>query len=137
MARTSLRYGTHEIILNGVHIGEERPWDGKYWKQAFNINVKVTNLETGEINVANFRFYQQEKVLWTNDLRHAFWCFVSEAQSGTMDIDDFFSEFGYTKISEGLKVYRGCQRQMEKYQTLQIPGDVCDLLNWLSETYKI
>lgn len=137
MATTSFNYNAHEIVLRSTHVGEERPWDGKHWKQSFNVNVKVTNLEDGDINVTNFRFYQPNKILLKNDLLHAFWCFVSDAQSATMDIDDFSSEFGYTKISECLKIHRECQRQLEKYQTLRIPGDICDLLNWLTETYNI
>jgi len=141
MAHTIIKYGSQEIHLRSTHIGQAKPWNGKQVREAFNVNVKVVepnSLNCDQFNVTNFTYYTKDGFyLKASDKIHAFWCFVSDAQSATLSIDDFSSEFGYEKVSECLKVYNACQRQLVKYQSLGINGDICDLLNWLSETYNI
>lgn len=141
MDGTIIKYGSQEIHLRSIHIGQTKPWDGKQIKEAFNVNVKVVEpdgLNCDQFNATNFTYYTNERFyLKKSEKIYAFWCFVSDAQCATLSIDDFSADFGYEKVSECLKVYNACQRQLEKYRKLGIKGDICDLLNWLTETYNI
>lgn len=61
-------------------------------------------------------------------------CIVSDAMSYeySKDIDDFYNEFGYSSISEALKVYDACKRTATALQAM-FPGNklekVSELLN--------
>lgn len=50
------------------------------------------------------------------------------------DIDDFASNFGYRKVSEALRVWKGCSESLRKLQRLGIGDEaiLCDLVNLTS-----
>ena len=43
---------------------------------------------------------------------------LSDATAGTYSIDEFQSEFGYKKMSECLRAYKGCQSTLRKIEQL-------------------
>ncbi len=56
-------------------------------------------------------------------LKGALECFVSDAIAGELDIDEFHSEFGYEKVSESLKVHKGCVKAKAQFEALGIDLD--------------
>lgn len=97
--------------------------------------ITVKNKDTGR--QASFDFWASitnPELRTQYDVLNAFYCFVSDAVSGLMDIDDFQSEFGYEKDSECIKAYKGCQKAAAQMERIY-DGDLYNLLNALAEDY--
>lgn len=85
-----------------------------------------------------FDFYCNDYELDEPNLREAFYFFLSDgiAYDNAIDIDDFQSEFGYTKVSDCMKAYNGCKEALEKWKSLS-SIDIYEITNWLQETYDL
>jgi len=114
------------------------------WHNEFRVKV-VRFLEDGKIS-RSFKFYgsmhdweKSKRWLKGNDLIHAFYCFLSDAQSGTYSLEDFCSEFGYDLDSRRAeRIYKQCQKSMDKLFDMGIfESEVCDLLNEIQEKYEV
>ena len=69
-----------------------------------------------------------------NDLLNAFYCFLSDAEAGTYNLDEFYNEFyGNGQIEEAMKAHKGCKNALRKFDRLTDNADLWDLLNELSE----
>jgi hypothetical protein len=99
-----------------------------------NHMITVTNTETGE--KARFEFWASIANPELNkeyDILNAFYCFVSDAVSGSESFENFCSEFGYdTDSRTAEKIYKKCQKQLEKLNKIY-DGDIYELVNELSE----
>lgn len=99
-----------------------------------NHMITVTNTETGE--KARFEFWASIANPILNkeyDILNAFYCFVSDAVSGSESFEEFCSNFGYDSDSRAAeKIYRKCKKQLEKLQKIY-DGNIYDLANELSE----
>ena len=75
------------------------------------------------------------------DVLNAFYCFVSDAISGSEynDFPDFCAEFGYEigQVKQAWAAFKGCKRAFEKFQRMSgySTDDLYDLCNELSENY--
>jgi hypothetical protein len=96
--------------------------------------ITVTNTETG--NKATFEFWASVAHPQLNreyDILNAFYCFVTDAVSGSYSFDDFCSEFGYDTDSKSAdKIHKKCKKSLEKLQKIY-DGDIYDLANDLQE----
>lgn len=104
-------------------------------RQNFNNHmITVTNTETGE--KARFEFWASVANPVLNkeyDILNAFYCFVSDAVSGSGTFENFCSELGYDSDSRTAeKIYRKCQKQLEKLKKIY-DGDIYNLVNELQE----
>lgn len=128
---TTINYNGTEIILSGEYVGTARPWGDKYVKQQHNVTVWI-----GDEHV-EFDFYCNDCELGEDGLREAFYFFLSDgiAYDNATDIDDFQSEFGYTKVSECMDAYNGCKGAYDKWSQFGI--DIYKITNWLQETYDL
>ena len=129
---TTINYNGTEIFLYGNYIGTATPWGEKYVKQHFEIDVTIDN------RIATFDFYCNDCDLDEDDLRTAFYYFLSDgiAYANATDIDDFASEFGYTKPSKCIEAYNGCKKEYEDWKSLT-DIDIYDIANWMQETYNL
>lgn len=131
MQEVKIDYNGTIIMLYAKYEGVKKPWDGKYEKDAFIIFVRI------EDNSTNFMYYCNKAKLDEQELASALWCFLTDGISyeNAQDIDDFQSEFGYTKVSECQRAYEGCKKAHEKWKKFNL--DACDLANWLQEKYEL
>jgi hypothetical protein len=99
-----------------------------------NHMVKVTN--TGTKQSVTFEFWASiahPELNTEYDILNAFYCFVSDAVSGSYNFKDFCSEFGYDTDSRNAeKIHRKCKKQLEKLQKIY-DGDIYELANELQE----
>ena len=129
---TTINYNGTEIILYGNHIGTATPWGEKYIKQHFEIDVTING------KTAMFDFYCNDYELDDKQLCEAFYFFLSDgiAYNNAKDIDDFQSEFGYTKVSECVDAYNGCKDAYDKWTRL-CDINIYDICNWMQEEYEL
>lgn len=115
--------------------------DGPHYKH----KVFVTDREVTK----SFYFYGSIKdyeegkdKLDRDDLLHAFGCFLDDAISGDMSIEDFTSEFGY-EIDDFIngriqRIHKACQKALEKINDFGIfTSEVYDIANTFREDYEI
>jgi len=124
----------HEIVENPFFKGE------CCFKH--DIVVKVDGKETRATFFGSIHEYHQGKAEYgAEDLIIALECFVSDAIAymNSEDIDDFAREFGYAKVSEVIRAYRGCERQYKKLKRLgfedseiyELGGKLTEIINKL------
>jgi len=96
--------------------------------------VTITNTKTNEQTSFDFWASIANPELSSEyDILNAFYCFVSDAISGSYSFEEFCSEFGYdTDSRKAEKTWKACQ---ESYNNLLniYNGDIYDLVNELSE----
>jgi hypothetical protein len=99
-----------------------------------NHMVTVTNTETG--NKATFEFWASSAHPELNreyDILNAFYCFISDAVSGSYSFENFCNELGYDTDSRATeKIYRKCKKSLEKLNKIY-DGDIYELANELQE----
>lgn len=127
---TTINYNGTEIILNGEYVGTATPW-GNYTKQQHKVTVWIGDEHT------EFDFYCNDYELDEDGLHEAFYFFLSDgiAYNNAKDIDDFASEFGYTKPSECIKAYNGCKDAFEKWKSIT-DIDIYKICNWMQDKYN-
>ena len=70
------------------------------------------------------------------DTLNAFYCFVSDALSGTYSFSEFCGEFGYDEDSrKAEQTWKACQRSLKKFERVSGYGldEMYDFINELSE----
>ena len=108
-------------------------WDDK--QQNYNNHtITVTNTETK--HKISFEFWGsiiKPEVKTEDELLNAFYCFISDAVSGTYSFNEFCGEFGYDEDSRTAeKTWKSCKKSLEKLNKIY-NGDVYDLANELQE----
>lgn len=131
-------YKNFKIVakLQGAEINKE--WnDNKPRNKYF---VYVTNTDNGE--KTRFTFWdsldntRRGVVLDGDDLLNAFYCFVSDALSGSENFSDFRGEFGYDEDSRSAeRIYKACKRSYKSFVRVSgLPYDeIFDFANELQE----
>lgn len=129
---TTINYNGTEIKIGSECVGTAYPWGKEYAKQHHKVSVRV-----GDEHI-EFNYYCNDYELGEDELREAFYCFLSDgiAYDNAKDIDDFQSEFGYTKYSECMDAYNGCKDAYDKCTNLCDIG-IYEITNWLQETYNL
>lgn len=99
-----------------------------------NHMVTVTNADTDQKITFEFWASIANPELKTDyDVLNAFYCFVSDAVSGSQDFENFCSEFGYNSDSrQAEKIHKKCKKSLEKLKKIY-DGDIYDLANELQE----
>ena len=128
-----------QFEIKAKYLDLDKPiWDD-HLHNKFKISVK--NLETNK--TINFYFYDSlvntkkgKTELTEEDLIYCFKMFLEDSLDyiQNTNIDDFAEEFGFTKISEAIRAFKGCKRQFEKCLKLGISEEeLYDLLNCIIE----
>lgn len=130
---TTIKYQGTEIKLTSKYQGVAYPWGEKYQKNHYRVFITINGEKV------QFEYYTNAvSPLKKDELINAFYCFLSDgiAYINARDIDDFQSEFGYTKVSECTQVYNACKRAYEKW--MNVGGiDIYDICNWLQDEYNL
>lgn len=120
--------------INSTFKGDKiAPWNDN--QQNYNNHIiTVTNTETKQ--KTSFEFWGSivnPEVKTENELLNAFYCFISNAVSGTYSFDEFCGEFGYDEdIRTAEKTWKACKKSLEKLNKIY-KGDIYDLVNELQE----
>lgn len=68
-----------------------------------------------------------------SELKHALYCFVSDACSAKNSFEDFCSEFGYDEDSrKAEKIYKACEKSLSQYNRI-CEADIYDIVNELND----
>jgi hypothetical protein len=112
-------------------------WDKENLHNNFKIFVK--NLDNNEqisfLFWDSIKNYEEGKTeLTEEDLIYCFKMLLDDAISyldSNGDIDEFQKEFGIEKVSETVRAFKGCKKQLEKVKKLGIDteNEIYDLLN--------
>jgi hypothetical protein len=96
--------------------------------------VTVTNTETeNEIEFDFWASIAKPELESEYDILNAFYCFISDAISGTYTFEEFCSEFGYDEDSRRAeKIWKECKKSYGKLISI-FDGDIYDLANELQE----
>ena len=129
--KTTINYNGIIITLESEYVGKATPWGGKYVKEQHNIKVTIDDKDI------SFNYFCNND-LGEDDLINAFYCFLSDGISyiDYQMIDDFQDAFGYSKVSECLKVYNGCKEAYYKW-TEFTDIDIFEINNWLQDNYNL
>lgn len=125
----------HEFKLSSKYKGNKNWANGSNNKN--NHIITVRNTETGKLT--RFEFWEsviEKEIKTEKQLLWAFYCFMSDALAYIQNhtIDDFADEFGYTKISEAIRIYKACKASADKTLRIGLDEDrLCDLLNEINE----
>lgn len=99
--------------------------------------VTIKNLENGKRTSFDFWGSIKNPSLESDyDLLNAFYCFISDALSGTHSFENFCSEFGYDIDSRTAeKTWKACKRSFDKFWNLTgySLDMMYDFINELSE----
>ena len=122
------------FVISESFIGNKvSPWD----ENNYNYHkVTVKNLNNGKKTSFDFWCSIIEQTFKTeNDLLFAFYCFLSDADAGNYDLDDFQGEFGYKNVSECIRAWKACRKSLKKCERLFDCNDdlIYEMINDLSE----
>lgn len=128
--KTKIEWNGKTIQVSSRHIGIDTPsWGGGYKKHHFKITVEYGGRKFTE------DYWQPESKMKVSDLRQVLETMCMDATYGDMSIDDFNSELCYEKVSECIKAYNGCVRQLNEFKDMFI--DPYELGDWLREKYDL
>ena len=100
------------------------------WNENNSNHHKVTVYDADTKLHTSFDFWASivHPVLDTDyDVLNAFYCFLSDAISGTLSFEDFCSEFGYdTDSKSGERTWKACKRITDKF--FRVSGYSLDML---------
>ncbi len=132
---------TFTITAKRTKVIDHFPNDEKYGggnRQQYSITV--TSNDTGLLSrsfsyTGSIHDYERGHIdLDRSDLLNAFECILGDGLSGLMDVDQFASEFGYTKPSQAIKIHGLCKKTTEKLNDMGLmESELCDLINALHE----
>lgn len=128
---TKINFEGKEITIESENVGTATPWGKGYIKQHHRVKVTVDS------EVIEFDYYYLEETLDEGGLVYAFYCFLDDGTcyANNQDIDDFFNEFGYNKVTDCINAYNGCKKAYEDWQKTGI--DIFEIANYLQETYNL
>lgn len=100
----------------------------------FRVTVKVGKVRVSFLYYCSHQDFQNGLTsLNMPELWNAFYCFVSDAVSGSQTFDEFCSELGYSPDSRAAaKTHRACQRSHGKLSRIYT-GDIYELLNAVND----
>ena len=104
------------IISESFIGGKSSSWDlnnTNYHK------VTIKNTENGK--KTSFDFWcsiVQPEFKTEYDLLNAFYCFLSDAEAGYYELDDFYKDFSYENITDCIKAWKGCKKALAKCKRL-------------------
>lgn len=109
--------------------------DDKTLHNEFSVTISTSAGRT------SFKFYgsQQEyqsgiDTLEGNNLKHALYCFVSDAASGDQSFENFCSELGYDEDSRTAeRTYKACRKSLEQWNRITNSADVYEACNALND----
>lgn len=128
--KTKIEWNGKTIQVSSRHIGiDTSSWGGGYKKHHFKITVECGGRKFTE------DYWQPESKMKVSDLRQVLETMCMDATYGDMSIDDFNSELCYEKVSECIKAYNGCVRQLNEFKDMFI--DPYELGDWLREKYDL
>ena len=138
-----LRVLGKEFEITAKHTGEIKGFPNSDDNMMHNVFKIAVKREFGDGAITkSFKFYDSyanwEKGKTTMDLMDmllAFKSFLEDAWAGSMDFEDFCSEYGYNNDSRRAeKIYNECKKQLEKIMDLGIfESELADLINALNE----
>lgn len=129
--KTTINYNGIIITLESEYVGTATPWGGEYVKDQHNIKVTIDDKDI------TFNYFCNND-LDEDDLIFAFYCFLSDGITYVdyLNIDDFQDAFGYSKVSECLKVYNDCKEAYYKWSEFT-DIDIFEINNWLQDNYNL
>lgn len=136
---TKLQYKDYEIKLSSRFVGYDLPeWEKKKSDKHPHHLVKIEigcNSHTFDYWGSVMDYYNDVDSMTEKDCIEAFEMFLSDCISANQSVDDFQSEFGYENVSECIRVYNACKKELEAWKNFFI--DPYDLDNWLRDTYDL
>lgn len=129
--KTTINYNGIIITLESEYVGTATPWGGEYVRDQHNIKVTIDDKDI------SFNYFCNND-LGEDDLIFAFYCFLSDGITylDYQNMDDFQDAFGYSKVSECLKVYNGCKEAYYKWSEFT-DIDIFEINNWLQDNYNL
>ena len=130
---TTIKYHGTEIKLTSKYQGVAYPWGEKYQKNHYRVFITINGEKV------QFEYYTNAvSPLKKDELINAFYCFLSDgiAYDNAKDMNDFQSEFGYTKVSECMKAYNGCKDAYDKWASL-CDINIYNICNWMQKKYEL
>lgn len=123
--------------LSDSYLGNDFPvWDKKNLKKKYKINIK--NLDNGKRS--SFIFWTPDTIKEEEELLHTFYCFLSDADAGTYNLNEFYKEFcGDSDLENAIKAHNDCKKSYNKFYRLmdcnvdKTYQELYDLLYDLSE----
>lgn len=102
-------------------------WD----MQRYQYKIYVYNKENKkkisfDYHGSNNDWQNDKELLTKKELLFCFYCFLSDAESGKMKLENFLSELGYLNkenISCGINAHKECKKSLRKVKTLEIEED--------------
>ena len=119
--------------------GKAAPWNNNSLPTNYNHHViTVTNMD--DDTSASFDFWASQmrpEIQSENDLLGALDCFLSDAISGEMDLNEFYREFYYgtDDIEEATKTHKACQKAFEN--ALYVIGDTETIYSMANEIREL
>lgn len=140
---TTLHYKDYEIKLSSRFVGYGLPdWEKKKSDKHPHFLVKVENgrhSHTFDYWGSVMDYHNDVDSMTEKNCIEAFEMFISDCISADQNetIDEFCQEFGYdsSNISECIRVYEACKKEMEAWKNFFI--DPYELDDWLRETYDL
>ena len=134
---TTVEYKGIMIKLSSRYVGMGLPfWDKNgqpthHHEVTININCRKHTFDFW----SGIAHYQDTTMMTDMEMIEAFDSFLSDCISADQSIDDFQSEFGYENVSDCIRTYNACKRELEAWKNFFI--DPYDLENWLRAAYDL
>lgn len=125
----------NEFTINtNFDMNKPSHWDERNWNHH---TVTVYSKKTGKRTRFDFWGSIMNPELDTEyDVLNSFYCFVSDAISGTYSFSEFCGEFGYDEDSrKAERTWKACKRSLEKFQRMSgySEDEMYDFINDLAE----
>jgi len=126
-----------KIVINSVFKGDKlAPWgNGRE-----NWNRHIVSVKVGEVLI-RFDFWgslAEGELRRDNDNIFALYCLLRDVLGVIDGFEDFCDRFGYDDDSiKALKMFRACERQLNKCLRLGDRDKLYSLINELQETYNL
>jgi len=128
--------------LKEYYAGELKSFERPHF--AFRIVVRRIDTQA-PLGLPSISFtFHESQAHWQKNIRKmdehsisfAFYCLLSDALIGTGTYKDFLSEFGYEDSGESRRIYRACQKQLDKLLSLRVSeNEIPDMLNEMQDKY--
>ena len=108
---------------------------------AYRVYVKRLDMSTPIqtsflFHTSNHDWQQGKQSMDKNEIIGAFYCFLGDAHTGNMSLEEFLREFGYEYNRESVRIYNACKRSLDKMENLGIfESEIVDMLNEIQEKY--
>jgi hypothetical protein len=128
--KTKIEWNGKTIQVSSRHIGIDTPaWGGGHKRHHFKITIECNGRKFTE------DYWQPDEKMKVGDLRQVLETMCMDATYGDMSIEDFNSELCYEKVSECIRAYNGCVRQLNEFKDMFI--DPYELGDYLREKYGL